>query len=240
MNKTKFTNYYAMVTDTLYPVPANDTSVFVLKFPRSPFHWEFWLEVFYEMDGDSTDFGMIEISPDKGNHWVNILTEDTLYQMTYFSWNPKPTLKGSTNGYKSLLVRMDNWEEATSGYPVLWSDSVDTALIRFTYITDSGSAPHDGWSIGEIEIYDWHEGIDEPCNCVLLSLSPNPVSDVLYVTRTPAKHEEIEVVNMMGEVVIREHNFTGETVDVRGLAKGVYLLRYSSDKGVRMERFEHL
>lgn len=239
-NKTVFTNGFGMVTDTLNSLPAKDTSVFILKFPRSQWHWEFYFSLYYSMDGDTTDFGMIEISPDSGNHWVNILTEDTLYQMVYPPWNPKPTLKGSIT-WGQIEVRMDSWEEAQTGFPVLWTH--DTALIRFTYITDSGSAPHDGWLINQIEIADWHEGINDISNNSIISIAPNPVEDMLHIKRKigGAKNESIQVVNMMGEVVknCQLSVVGGElSVDVSGLEKGVYLLRYSCDKGEAFLNFE--
>jgi hypothetical protein len=250
-NKTVFqTINKVIVTDSINPVPAKDTSVFVIKFPRIS-QVISYLTVTFALDGDSSDYGKIEVSPDSGHHWVDILKEDSVYHIIWRNGFfgglvPKPSFKGASNGTKIFWADMTTWAHASFGYPVLWplitgAFPPDSILYRFTYITDSGSAPHDGWMIDHIETFDYYnDGITDPSNCVQLSLSPNPVSDVLHITKLTAKHEEIEVVNMMGEVVIREHNFTGETVDVRGLAKGVYLLRYSSDKGVRMERFEHL
>ena len=117
-----------------------------------------------------------------------------------------------------------------------------TALFRFTYITDSINTPTDGWMIDDIYVNDWYEGINDIPNESIISIAPNPVVDVLHIKRKigAAKNESVQVMNMMGEVV-----FSGQwsvvggglSVDVSGLAKGGYLLRYSCDKGEARERF---
>lgn len=77
--KNVFTSAYsepnAIMTDTLNALRPNDTSVFYLFHKRdntAPFHI-FYLRFWFQIDGDSTDYGSIEISPDKGLHWIDIL-----------------------------------------------------------------------------------------------------------------------------------------------------------------------
>ena len=247
-NKTVFTSAYpnnlpnAIVTDTLNPVPANDTSVFYIKFLRT-YLVTSMLSFNFMMDGDSNDFGKVEVSPDSGHHWVDILKEQNTYNISWLSNLPyvpgsAPSLNGSSNGWQLYFANMNDWGNSSVGYPVLWNYNIpDTILYRFTYITDSGSTPHDGWMIDNIQVWDYYEGINEACNCVQFELSPNPVNDVLHVSRIPAKNEAIQVMNMMGAVVLEVNNFSGETLDVSRLPKGVYLLRYSCDKGEARERF---
>lgn len=143
----------ALVTDTAQPVRPNDTSVFILKHFRNSTQSSHYFDLYfwYKMDGDSTDFGKIEISPDSGYTWINVLTEDTLYDMCYqFS---KPTLSGSTNGWKHFRLDMAQWASANpqfSSYPVYLT--ADIILFRFTYITDSDTTPRAGWMIDNIQL----------------------------------------------------------------------------------------
>lgn len=243
-NKTVFDSSFsypnAIVTDTLNPVPANDTSVFYIKHIRSQHYAFFVLDFWHKMDGDSTDFGKIEVMPDTEGVWVNVLEEDTAYNMHW--WSNKPSLKGSLNGWEQVRIGMENWSSKYQGnlYPIKWNS--DSVLIRFTYITDSGGTPHDGWMIDDIYVNDWFEGINEVPNESIIGITPNPVEDVLHIKRkiAAAKNESVQVMNMMGEVVMSGQLSVvgGElSVDVSGLAKGVYLLRYSCDKGEARERF---
>lgn len=69
------------------------------------------------MDGDSTDFGTIEISPDTGHTWLNVLTQDTTFLMTWQT--PKPTLTGSTTGWQSFNLGIENWASGWGTFPNL-------------------------------------------------------------------------------------------------------------------------
>jgi hypothetical protein len=239
-SKTAFTSANsvpnAIVTDTLNPVPANDTSIFYLKHvrtPSAPFH-VFGLHFWYMLDGDSTDFGKIEISPDSGNNWINVLTQDTTYQI---NWNStKPKLSGSTAGWQLFNMGMMQWASATSGFPVLMT--ADTILFRFTYITDSNSSPHDGWMIDDFTLEDWYEGIEEIQNDNLISVSPNPTSIELRIHRTKVtENEKVQILNFTGQILYNNSNFIGESIDTQQLPNGIYLLKYSDSKNFSVKRF---
>src|SRR5215216_711891 len=104
-----FTAPNAIVTDTLQSVPANDTSIFYIKFFRNknqPGHF-FTLNFKYMLDGDSTDFGTVEISPDSGKTWINLITQDTVFDFGW--WNGKPVLNGSVSGWSDFQIEMAGW-----------------------------------------------------------------------------------------------------------------------------------
>jgi len=227
----------AIVTDTLNPVPPNDTSVFYLKHVRDnifqPFH-VFVLHFMYQMNGDSTDFGTIEISPDTGHTWINLLTEDTTYLMYWQT--AKPTLTGSTNGWQSFDLDMTNWASDWGNFPIAMT--ADTIIFRFTYITDSSSTNSDGWMIDDFVLEDWSEGIPEIQNNNLISLSPNPTSNKLEIQKTkPAENVRVQIMNCTGQILIDNLHFTGENVDVSSLPCGIYFLKYSDDKNFAIKKF---
>lgn len=254
-NKTIFTEAEtlpnAIVTDTINTIPVNDTSVFYISAQYDAQHGIGGLLFSYKLDGDSADFGKIEISPDSGQHWVNIIAQESTYHIIWtFDYTEvgfQPTLNGVEHGWYYFACNFGLWAYSTSGYPVLWdhnipTGSTKTALFRFTYITDSINNPRDGWMIDDVRIWGGITSVSDLSNNVQMELSPNPVEDVLHIKRKigGAKDESVQVMNMMGEVV-----FSGQwsvvggelSVDVSGLAKGVYLLRYSCDKGEARERF---
>jgi hypothetical protein len=235
-SKSVFTSAHsipnAFLTDTLNPVPGNDTSIFYLKHVTSPiFSHVLVLHFSYAMDGDSTDIGIIEVSPDTGNTWINLLTEDTTYNFHW--WTPKPILTGSTTGWQTFDCELMDADTILGSYPL-----PDTLLFRFTYITDSSSVPHDGWMIDDINLEDWIEGIQEIQNDNLISISPNPASDELKIHRTKiTDNSRIQIMNYTGQVLYENSNFIGETIDTRHLSNGIYLLKYSETKNFSIKRF---
>ncbi len=240
-NKTVFTSAYsvpnAIVTDTLNPVPVNDTSIFYLKHVRnqnSIFHY-FRLGFWFQMDGDSTDFGTIEISPDTGSTWINLLKKDTTYLINWHSF--KPTLTGSTSGWQWFELDMLQWASGWGNFPIAMT--ADTILFRFTYITDSNSTPHDGWMIDDFVLEDSFESvIEEIQNANLISISPNPTTDELIIHRKKiSDHSKIQILNFTGQVLYEKTNFNGETIDTRQLSNGIYLLKYSDTKNFSIKSF---
>ena len=239
-NKTIFKSAYSapnsLVTDTLNPVPPNDTSIFYLIHQRTksiPFHY-FHLRFQYMLDGDSTDFGKIEISPDTGRTWIDILKQDTTFQIRLTA--PKPTLRGSTTGWEWVDVNFSEWASGYGNFPILMT--ADTILFRFTYITDSGTAPHDGWIIDNFVLIDYYEGVDEIQNDNLISLAPNPVFNELRVHRTRStNNSQIQIYNYTGQRILENLNFVGETIDIRQLPNGIYTLRYSDSKNFAIKKF---
>lgn len=239
-SKTVFTSAHsgsnAILTDTLNSVPANDTSIFYLKHVRdqfAPFHI-FVLNFWYRMNGDSTDFGTIEISPDTGHTWINVLTQDTIFSLLWQS--PKPTLNGSTNGWQLFSLDMESWASNGGIFPIAMT--ADTILFRFTYITDSTSAPHDGWMLDDFYLEDWYSGISEIQNDNLISISPNPTSDELRIHRTKVSaNSRIQILSYTGQVLYDNSNLIGETIDTQQLTNGIYLLKYSDAKSYAIKRF---
>jgi hypothetical protein len=231
-NKAVFQSAYsvehALLTDTLNPVPANDTSAFVLKLALDPFgpYHILGLSFWYQMDGDTSDFGKIEISPDGGATWIDVLTEETSYEVVWLE--PKPTLNGSTGGWQ--YFSFNNFTD--------WSLATDTVLYRFTYITDSGSTLHDGWMIDDISPMQYWEGVVESQDNNLISISPNPASNQLRINRIKSdENAKIQIVNQLGEVVVEEANFVGESIDVGALPSGIYFIRYANGKSFSVEKF---
>ena len=75
-------SYYskrALITDSMSTYPINDTSVFYISLPEK-YDYIVYLSFSYKMDSDTLkDFGKIEISPDSGNTWIDVLEERSTY-----------------------------------------------------------------------------------------------------------------------------------------------------------------
>ena len=223
----------AIVTDTLNPVPPNDTSIFYLRHLKAQIPWHVLaLHFWYQMNCNSTDRGIIEVSPDSAHHvWINLLTQDTTYNFHW--WTAKPTLTGSTIGWKSFDLELMDAYYTIGSYHL-----ADTILFRFTYITDSTNTPRDGWMIDDFRIEDWMEGIPEIQNGNLISVYPNPTADHLTIQRTKSSDKQtVQILNYTGQILYENQNFVGETIDTRQLDNGVYLLKYSDTKSFSVKKF---
>lgn len=150
--KTTFTTSYSvpnvLVTDTVNPYPANDTSAFYIGYtttePSASIHWEHWdLSFKYAVDSDSlTDRGFIEFSTDNGITWIDLIN-DPAYA-NYVSWwvsgsgNTPPVLTGSSGGWKSAVAILDFLAIALNipeGTFIQW---------RFSFISDAVQNNRDG------------------------------------------------------------------------------------------------
>jgi hypothetical protein len=60
-----------------------------------------------------------------------------------------------------------------------------------------------------------------------ISLFPNPVTTRLYIRHNLDILDVIEVFDISGRKVMKENNFTAESIDVSALESGVYLLHVS-------------
>lgn len=234
--KTIFNSAYSVpnviVTDTLNPYPTNDTSRFIIKHKRPgnfAGNMELQLDFYFKLNSDTlTDYGMIEASIDNGITWINLLTQDIIYNLQWDA--PKPVLSGNTNDwvhYSENLALLTY----TLGY-------ADTLLYRFTFISDSVQTNKEGWMLDGFSFSDIWEGIPEYQNDNLISISPNPVSDELRIHTTKiADKQTIQILNYTGQVLYDNSNFIGTTLDTRQLANGIYLLKYSDMKSLSIKKF---
>jgi hypothetical protein len=232
-----FSTPNSLVTDLKKPVPPNDTSRFLIFHPRAitfnPSHF-FELHFWYQLRGDSTDFGTIEISPDEDGNWINLLEQDTTYKLNWMS--SKPSLSGSVYKWKYFNLSMTNWASNRGNFPIKMT--ADIIRFRFTYTTDSNKTAHDGWIIDDIGLEDWWEGVDEIQNDHLISIYPNPVEDKLSIEINQiSNNQTIQILNSQGQVLYTNDRFKDNNIDTKNLSNGLYFLRYSDTKSFALKKF---
>lgn len=227
----------AMVTDSVNPVPPNDTSSFLffhILDSIAPFHY-FTVSYFHQMHGDSSDFGIMEMSPDGGMNWVNAMTEDSAYGIQW-AFNGKPQLRGSTNGWEQVMMDLSVW---TSNWGFFQHPVYDDTLwFRFTYITDSASAPMDGWIIDDFELIDYWEGISDGMDNTLFDLYPNPTSGPVQIRlRKSIFNGKLTVTDLAGRTVYLDDAFAGGEIDTEDWPRGMYFVRFEAEGRWAAKRF---
>lgn len=226
-----FSGNNSIITDTENTVPANDTSSFYFIHFRDVFQpfFVFVLQFKYNLDGDVNDRGMIEISPDVGNTWYDLLELDSTAGLIWIT--PKPDLKGNSGGWQSFDVDMMGWDLGGNIY-------VDTILFRFTYITNNSVNSHDGWAIDDFILSDYYMGVNELRNDNMVSIYPNPVSYQLTIERKASDgNQTVQILNYFGQKIYHNSNFKGASIEVSSLENGIYFLRYSDKDEFSIKRF---
>lgn len=234
-SKTVFNAAYstpnALLTDTLNPLPANDTSVFYFysapDFPGNKMHLSIGFR--YMMHGDSTSYGMLEISPDMGQNWVDIV-KDTIYDINVTCPN---NFVGSANGWQEFSADMWQWATDEFGYYPLNIHDADTLLYRFTYISGNAQGIYDGWTIDNLFYGDFAWSIAENNMNTSLHIYPNPHQNsfTLHI-KEPVSSDDISITvrNTLGTVCYQQ-TITGKEhyVSTETWAKGVYLVEAFSE-----------
>lgn len=211
----------AIVTDTLLPCLPNDTSVFTLKVPKSAWLGLRQFTFDYNLDIDTGDVAMVEVSADTGLHWTNVTDSGTGINFGYMV--PKLDLRKSTGGWRKVDMFL--------GYGLPYSPA-DTFLFRFTFITDTSTKPRDGWMMDNFIFGYDGEGIESISNNASLSIHPNPATSQIAIT-SAAIIDVITITDVMGREVLK-NKFADKhvVVNVGTLPAGAYYVRINGS-GIR-------
>lgn len=228
-HKTNFTSALStpnvIITDTLNPYSANDTSVFILKMPKripawpgSTFYGPLDLIQFeYQLETDPSTVARVEISEDSGMHWFNV--NDSLVAPYYWQISPD-TIVQTTGAWKHFSI--------ARYYSPLTDDST---LFRFTLIAGSTTTGHDGWMIDNMFIHYYFEGaVGQIQNDNLISLYPNPSKGKIYIhsNQPISTSAAVFVYDINGRQVYKQAvTSTNSYLDL-SLSPGTYTLRFQN------------
>ena len=130
--------------------------------------------------------------------------------------------------------------EATLVGSVLTVHSLDSAnAVRIKIGVDNGfSSRIDNFIVIVVE----GEPVEKVTGNESFSIYPNPAGDELNleIDQAMASNAEVEILDLTGKLITRKVLTPGSlttTIDLSGLAKGVYLLKASSDNRISVEKF---
>ena len=222
-----------IVTDTLNPCVANDTSVFIVRMPWYVPYFATseiagtYLSFEYQLEKDSGSIAMFEVSIDSGLHWYN--TKDILpigFNWAYLS--QKPNLSDTITGWTPFEI------DVTPPHSYTYSDTSGTFLFRFTFITDSSTSGNDGWMIDDILMFYYIEGVQNLAHNNTIGLFPNPAITSLTITSTD-KIAIISITNLLGQTLYtHEYNTEKAQIDVSTFASGIYFIKIN---GTEVKKF---
>ncbi len=218
---------FAILTDTINNYPINDSSSFYLWYTD---HYPGWwpnIRFQFKIDSDSlNDFGIIEVSPDQGQTWINPLLETQAYNFEWYvsysqvDWLPNDSIlfTGTTDSWKTLNLTLFGWDEHFV--------SNDSILFRFSFFSDSIETNQNGWVIDDIHMFDFFSSVKEVTVTLQSQVYPNPVTDNITIKLQNANVRSIEltITDEKGQIVLRKSkiNETEIKLNITGFKSGIY------------------
>jgi hypothetical protein len=253
-------------------MPAGVTASFIISVPATIYYPIGYLLTFtHKYDFDSAKGGgYILFSVDSGVNWYPICPNCVegqwygnslcAYQLSSFypyydsaniyaypSWlgnTPTDTL-GTYNRY--FTGTDSTWITDTiaiAGGPPVKTNLNTLLLFKFTAFTDSGSAPHAGWMIDNINFqqidYNGCPGGINELNSSHIKVYPDPVTDAFTISLIDAGIHDysIAIIDLTGRPVLyREEQEQEVTLQRSGLAAGSYIIEVRDQQtGNTMEK----
>ncbi len=186
--KTLFNQAYSfenvIITDIINTYPTNDTSIFTVRY----FSYN-CPSIFgnYYVDTDSlSDYGMIEISIDSGQTWLNILGDSMVNQFD------EPILTGNSNGWQSFNLYLGDYAVGFGDY---------SFLLKFTFISDSIDTQQEGIMFDDLAFCIAANTKNLFANNAL-NVFPNPATDLLnFQLEESIQNAQIRIYSTLGQLM---------------------------------------
>jgi hypothetical protein len=231
------TQPYAIVTDTINFYPANNTSRFIAKVWLNNWSWGiFALQWKQKLDMDASfDGGIIEYSVNNGNTWVNVFNNPYVYNFYGFQTANQDTL---ANGEFAFSGTDSIWRDIWLCFDLSWLQQFnwnDTALFRFTLLSDSVENSKEGWLIDNMLA---HITIIHTVNEVeqehYVNVYPNPANNIVHIQTQKIMEyhiiEQMELVDPLGRIVDKWTNIpTKFWFDTNKYNEGMYYLKVKTN-----------
>jgi len=226
----------ALVTGVSGTYPVNSLSAFTVKIYDPAWGYggiDYGVTVSYwhKYDTDTLhDGGYIQYSKDGGASWTNI--SDPPGYFAQFFYDPEnfanPVITGGMAAYtgKSRMNNSSAYGWRNDSFRICFLGP-QVAYVRFVFLSDSIASNREGWLIDNIRVLqEICEGVAENQHGNLLTVYPNPAGDFLTVQHSNAGNIcSLSISDVMGRIWFRAEVFKGNTIDVRSLPDGMYLLQ---------------
>jgi hypothetical protein len=229
----------AILTDTNDFYSNNRNDYFSITLPWNEHTWgEGILTFYHKYDTDSLqDGGIIEISYDKGNTWINIL-DDNYNISTKFIGLYEDTIIGGNYGFSG---KSDGWQYVE----LYWhwialvkinagSQMLENPVIRFRFISDDDNTDKEGWMIDDI-VFRGYAVTGNVINTEQnhLQIFPNPSNDYIEFTSSVKMMEgySFKLFDINGKLV-KSSVIVNQKIDISDLGAGTYFYRLQKDSEV--------
>lgn len=220
-----------LCTDTLNAINPGDTFSAIVLFDTWAAGGGNWFHLIfdYKMDADSGDEARVEISVDQGKSWINLLEQDTVYDIKWWGNQLKPVLSGRQYQWEEFDADMSKWgaEMDSFVYPQILRGK-DSVFYRFTFIAGQSTRQRDGWLIDNLEFINFIESIhSNSASKAGFVLYPSPAHDLVHIlSKKNADIEQWHLYNLYGDLVLSGK--AEQDIHLPGLTSGLYVMRLFS------------
>ena len=225
---------YALVTDTVNNYSINNSSSFQFTLDLT----ELWTQFPYvligwthKMDSEiGKDGGIIEVSYDNTQTWINIFEENDEQPLFIGSLAPSTVYTGE----QGISQINENWNYV--GF--CWSSSSpniepDKISLRFTFVSDSIDTNQEGWLIDNFEAYgsiidSVDDLLDNSTDNSNFTIFPNPATETINIKAEGIIPSEatIQISDISGRLIHQERTriIDNSDVDISNFQPGYYFL----------------
>jgi hypothetical protein len=244
-----YSNYNALLTDTLNFYPLNNYSYFDLKIGefnyKYYYSYDIFIEIKHKFNTDTLkDGGYITVSYDEGQTWVNIIDDtsgwwaitpgndsysgENLYTKNDTLFNGDFGFSGNSTEW---LTTWFTWHN----YPVKKKKDFlgDTMIVRFNFLSDNIENNKEGWMIDDIKLYsvDLGGGTNniKPLEFKIL---PNPMNEIAILKLNDYIELELSIFNIQGQLVSQQNYFNNQSITInRGIFNsGIYIIKIRNEE----------
>lgn len=211
----------ALMTDTINTYPTNAFSSFVINLDHVVSSgYNFVLRFTHKYDTDTLiDGGMIEVSLDSQQTWINALDDTSQYYHTWgmpgsnmFNlYGHSDSLVGGYRGFSGSSNGWINSEIAFDWFTAIKRDLTDNFAIRFTFVSDSIDTGKDGWMIDNMDIHYFEipgSTNNKYQDLLKVDVYPNPAKDLTTISIDAEITDDIalSVFNVLGQKIASKQN----------------------------------
>ena len=171
----------------------------------------------------------ISTSSNKGVTWTTDNNGLTDYGIMSFAVTGSYILAGSYNGIFLSTNNGSSWTNVSGGL----TDSIIFSLAISGNNVYAGTNSHGVWRSTFADLL----GIKENILNNNVSIYPNPSKDNLTIETNSNTEQRLEIINLIGQTVYTNSIIKKATINTSAFAKGVYILKLSSDKETIVKKF---
>lgn len=225
-----------LVTDTVNPYPANNTSSFTFEMVPWMNWGVFALQWKQKIDMDSAhDVGTIEYSND-GVNWISVFNDPYVYNFYGFAPGDTGTAANGVQGFTGTdSAWTDVWLCFQMSWLQQWSMS-DTVQFRYTFYSDSVDTQKEGWMIDNMQMHITivHTAKGEQKDAYQ-KVYPSVTNGIVHIETMAFNEfhiiENMQLIDATGRVVKEWKNVpTRFWIDIGDQPNGSYSLRIQTNK----------
>ncbi len=224
-----------MVTDTINPIPLNNTSRFSFTLDNGNFYpgvlaiqWKQKLDMDPGREG-----GIVEYSLDSGQTWFNVFNNPFVYNFYGYNQANADTIN-ATNEF-AFSGRDTTWRDIWLCFFYNVQMQQDTLMLRYTLKTDSINDVREGWMIdnlsAHITIQHTAKGGQQVDN---IHAFPNATTGIVNIETTQLANtqfiEEVYLFSTNGQLIkTYAVNSANATLNLSDQPRGTYYLKVKSN-----------